>query len=416
VAVSENQKFDWILVDHLLGCTSERFLDLVEVAQLDPATDFRFADLRGVQIGDADLRGFDFTSSDLSDADLRHANLASVNLCDANLASANLRSANLAGANLVGANLYNADLRQVSLIDSCFDRCNLTSVRLWETQRSGWSIKGVTCRLAFWDRDGKEATKYGDGDFERIFTEKPRIVLRYPGGISPVDLAMLPLIVERLQAEHPDCTLHIRSVQDDGSGAMVAITVEDLKDRSANNFAQKTKELRHDLAILQQRLRQEEELRLGLETKYSALIQDVLPKLLETGLPKTVVHVGQITGPTLIEGTATSEDTFPGQTDAVDPSVHTQETTFQQVWNQGNLDLSQLADELARLRVAMKQETEGTAEQNEAIGKVAKAEKAAVQGDGPAALRHLKAAGQWTLGVAEKIGVAVAVEAIKRTI
>jgi hypothetical protein len=45
---------------------------------------------------------------------------------------------------------------------------------------------------------------------------------------------------------------------------------------------------------------------------------------------------------------------------------------------------------------------------------VVKAEKAAVQGDGPAVLRHLKSAGKWTLGVAERIDVAVAAEAIKR--
>ncbi len=43
---------------------------------------------------------------------------------------------------------------------------------------------------------------------------------------------------------------------------------------------------------------------------------------------------------------------------------------------------------------------------------MAAAQKEAAQGNGPAALRHLKAAGQWTLGIAEKIGVAVAVEAI----
>jgi hypothetical protein len=45
---------------------------------------------------------------------------------------------------------------------------------------------------------------------------------------------------------------------------------------------------------------------------------------------------------------------------------------------------------------------------------VGAAEKAASQGDGPTVLQHLKTAGKWTLGVAEKIGVAVAAEAIKR--
>jgi hypothetical protein len=41
-------------------------------------------------------------------------------------------------------------------------------------------------------------------------------------------------------------------------------------------------------------------------------------------------------------------------------------------------------------------------------------EEATAKGDGPTVLRHLKAAGQWTLGIAEKIGVGLAVEASKR--
>jgi hypothetical protein len=47
---------------------------------------------------------------------------------------------------------------------------------------------------------------------------------------------MLPLIVERLQAEHPDCVLHIRSVQDDGNGATVTITVDARTGRQDDGF------------------------------------------------------------------------------------------------------------------------------------------------------------------------------------
>jgi hypothetical protein len=227
---------------------------------------------------------------------------------------------------------------------------------------------------------------------------------------------MLPLIVERLQAEHPDCALHIRSVQDDGSGAMVTITIEDLAGRSDEAFAQDVEMLRGDLTILQQRLQQAEQLRLEAEASYRVMVRDIVPMLLERALPKTEVNVGQITGPTIIEGSTMSRDTYNihGQTGAVGPKAHAYDMTFQQVQNQGALDLPRLAEELARLRAAMKQETEGTAEQDEAIGEVAKAEKAAGQGDDRTMLRHLKTAGTWTLGIAEKIGVPLAVEAMKR--
>ena len=93
-------------------------------------------------------------------------------------------------------------------------------------------------------------------------------------------------------------------------------------------------------------------------------------------------------------------------------TVHSRDMIFHQAWTQSGIDYLQLAKELAQLRAAMKQEAEGTAEQDEAIGAVAAAEKAATQGDGTTVLGHLKTAGKWTLGVAEKIGVAVAAKAI----
>ena len=63
-----------------------------------------------------------------------------------------------------------------------------------------------------------------------------------------------------------------------------------------------------------------------------------------------------------------------------------------------------------------RQESTGSAEQDEAMGAIAKAEAAAANGDGPAALSHLGAAGTWALGVAEKIGSAVAADALKRVL
>lgn len=49
------------------------FATLVDIAGLNPARDFRGANLEGVQFGHADLTGYDFTSANLRDADLRNA-------------------------------------------------------------------------------------------------------------------------------------------------------------------------------------------------------------------------------------------------------------------------------------------------------------------------------------------------------
>ena len=118
-----------------------------------------------------------------------------------------------------------------------------------------------------------------------------------------------------------------------------------------------------------------------------------------------------------------SGDTFnttAGQIGAVGPDAHVHNNTFQQLWNQSSLDLPKLAEELERLRGAMKREAEEPPGQDEAVGAVAAAGRTAVSGDGPATLRHLavlrhlKTAGAWALEIAEKIGVNVAAEAIKR--
>ncbi len=384
------------------------------------------ADLSGADLTDANLRWADLSNAklvaaklvqaslitskliqanlivaNLEGADLSGADLTDANLRGVNLIETNLKRANLEGANLREAILRNTDLRQATLTDSCLDGANLTGAWLWETPRGGWSIKGVICQRVFWDRDGNEPTEYGVGDFERIFSEKPRIVLRYPGGLSPVELAMLPLIIERLQAEHPDCALHIRSVQDDGNGAAVTITVDDLANRDSNTFRNETVEQ------LQAELKY-------IEGQRDLLRDQFMPIFRELAIRGGQTIIGQITNPAMIEGSM-SRDTYNihGQAGAVGSHSHAHDMTFQQIQN--SPDLSKLAEELGRLRTAMKLETEGTREQDKAIAAVAEAEEAANNGDGSMTLRHLKTAGKWALGIAEKIGVSVAAEAIKRT-
>jgi uncharacterized protein YjbI with pentapeptide repeats len=364
------------------------------------------ADLRRADLSNADLSSVDLTRTNLNGADLRYARLRYARLRNADLRHEDLRhadlsNADLSNADLAKANLRDADLRQAALIDTQLDGVDLTGAKLWETQRSGWSIKGVTCQQAFWDREGKEATEYEDGAFERIFAEKPRIVLRYAGGMSPVDLAMLPLIIERLQAEHPDSSLHIRSVEDDGSGAAaVTITVEDIKNRDSGAFKQEVEQLRTELRYI--------------EGQRDLFRDQFMPIFRELVIKDGQTVIGQITNLAMI-GSSMSGDTFnTGQAGAVGPNAHAHDMTFQQVQHQGALEIPRLAEELARLRAAMKREAGDAPEADEAVGAVASAQKAVAAGDGAGALQHLKNAGSWALGVAEKIGVSVAAKAIEK--
>ncbi|MBV8265827.1 MAG: hypothetical protein JO252_05725 [Planctomycetaceae bacterium] len=97
-------------------------------------------------------------------------------------------------------------------------------------------------------------------------------------------------------------------------------------------------------------------------------------------------------------------------------TLQARDINYQQLWNQAgsSIDLPTLAEELGRLRATMRREA-SEPEHDEALGAVASAEKAAKQSDGPRALEYLKAAGKWTLGIAEKIGTELAVAAMKKT-
>lgn len=80
-----------------------------------------------------------------------------------------------------------------------------------------------------------------------------------------------------------------------------------------------------------------------------------------------------------------------------------------------SVDFAELASQLNELRQALKKEAQDD-EHDIAIGKVAEAEQAAKAGDDSKVAEYLKAAGQWALEVALKIGVPVAVDALKKAL
>ena len=94
--------------------------------------------------------------------------------------------------------------------------------------------------------------------------------------------------------------------------------------------------------------------------------------------------------------------------------AHVHDINFSQVWNQiaKDGDVTQLANELRRLREAMETEASDAA-QRAAVIAVSAAEQSARQNNGPKAIEFLKMAGKWAFDVAQKIGIELATEAIK---
>ncbi len=106
-----------------------------------------------------------------------------------------------------------------------------------------------------------------------------------------------------------------------------------------------------------------------------------------------------------------------GQAAAVGRHARAEGTTLQQIYQEAaaDLDLPRLAKELAELRGTLQQEA-SNADEYRALVAVSEAEEAAEKGDGPTALKRLKAAGQWTLDIATRIGIPVATKAIQSAI
>jgi hypothetical protein len=154
-----------------------------------------------------DFRGANFDKAVLGNANLRGADLRSANFREADLGIANLREADLRDANLVKTNLILANLTYAVL-----DNANLNLVKLWGAQISGWSIRGVICEWAYWDKEAVRLTKYGLGEFEKHHSEKPVVAMHYDGGITPIEIITLPDTITKLESRHPGCALRLRSI------------------------------------------------------------------------------------------------------------------------------------------------------------------------------------------------------------
>jgi uncharacterized protein YjbI with pentapeptide repeats len=208
---------------------------------------FSHAQLALANLRWADLRDAVGVSADLGEANLNSANLRFANLSGANLSGVDLRAAhadhaNLSETNLTGASLYRtglttadlskatltgADLRAATLLQANLSECIANDVMLWESQRSGWKIKDVVCKRAFWDKDAHEPTDYEAGEFERLYSDQTFIELFYQGGVTTFELNTLPGLLQHLASLHKDVKIRLKSIEETGGGARILISVGD---------------------------------------------------------------------------------------------------------------------------------------------------------------------------------------------
>ena len=103
--------------------------------------DGKRADLRGVDLTEADLRWADLRGADLSEANLSKADLTWADLRGADISEANLSEAGLRGADLSEANLSEADLTWADLSEANLSKADLTWADLrWANLRGAKNV------------------------------------------------------------------------------------------------------------------------------------------------------------------------------------------------------------------------------------------------------------------------------------
>jgi uncharacterized protein YjbI with pentapeptide repeats len=308
-------------------------------------TDLTLAKLGGANLTTAELEGATLRGADLSNADLTGANLTRANLDGADLQgatlrqahlfSSNLSGANLTGADLVGADLTNATLREAVLVQAAlrytiflnadlaaanlsetdmrsadFRSANLqratldfaiaSDVRLWESQRAGWSAKRIVCACAFWDENAVEPTMYAPGEFERLYSDQTCIELFYQGGVSTFELNTLPALLQYLASLHSDTSFRLKSIEETAGGARISISIGDADTETSERI--KVDAMR--VVQSQLALRDNEILRLQIQKEYleSFVSEKLMRAILTAGSPQGNVFVGPVYQPMLTAG------------------------------------------------------------------------------------------------------------------
>jgi hypothetical protein len=113
--------------------------------------DLREANLRGADLGGADLKWADLGGADLGEANLREANLRGADLKWADLREANLRGADLGGADLKWADLRGADLGEANLRGANLRGANLPAPTMMLFVSWGGLSDDLTKRCMLYD-------------------------------------------------------------------------------------------------------------------------------------------------------------------------------------------------------------------------------------------------------------------------
>lgn len=261
------------------------------------------ADLAEANLNSANLRFANLSTANLSGSDLRAAHADYVDLSEADLTGAALFRTGLTNAKLSKARLVGADLRAATLLQADLSEAIANDIKLWESQRAGWTIDGIFCKRAFWDKNAQEPTAYEPGEFERLHSDQVCIEMFYQGGVSKFELNTLPALLHHLATLHGSANIRLKSIEETGGGAKILISVADADTETVEKIrADAVQVQRAQLA-----LRDNEILRLETEKKYlESFVSERLIKAMLTATTQQNVFNAPVYGVALSSGNSSA--------------------------------------------------------------------------------------------------------------
>jgi len=128
----------------------EQVEQIIETARRDgKRADLRYVDLYEANLARLDFGGADLSQSDLGRADLSKTNLSQATLNTTNLFEANLRQANLQAATLIEANLHGVNFREARLIQTNLMRANLFEANFNQANLGQANLEGADLTGAY---------------------------------------------------------------------------------------------------------------------------------------------------------------------------------------------------------------------------------------------------------------------------
>lgn len=252
----------------------------LEGQMLDGA-DFSHLNLEGANLSQCHLRDTNFTGSNLKKAIFNNALISNTLFKQANLTGVSFKGMSLINIHFESSNLSHTDLREVNLSKALLSDTILTGAKLWQVNMRNWVVDDVECDYAYWGEHCDVKTQYKQYEFERLYSQSDAVQIKYPHRVSTQEIAIIPIIIEHLQATFWGALLHLKSLSEIEGGTLITLKIDEYGPNRPTM-------LKHDIQVEVDRivnahigLRSNGSLLLELREEIANVKERFWPKLLE---------------------------------------------------------------------------------------------------------------------------------------